>query len=79
LKVVDTLEKFEQGMLDKSSPSAKDFIVFKRQLYQMYEVQNRSVHEHELYSFNIERDNLKWLYKANLDHINENVREDAIQ
>lgn len=55
LKVVDTLEKFEEGMLDHTSPSAKDFILFKKQLYQMYQIQNRSVHEHELYSFNIER------------------------
>jgi hypothetical protein len=65
LKVADTLEKFQSGMLDASSPAAKDFIVFKKQLYQMYQVSNRSVHEHELYSFTIERENLKWLMKAN--------------
>jgi hypothetical protein len=65
LKVADTLEKFQSGMLDSSSPAAKDFIVFKKQLYQMYQVSNRSVHEHELYSFTIERENLKWLMKAN--------------
>ena len=70
LKVVDTLEKFEEGMLDTQSPAARDFIVFKRQLYKMYEVQNRSVHEHEMYSFNIERENLKWVYQANLDFVN---------
>jgi hypothetical protein len=37
----------------------------------MYEVRNRSVHEHELYSFNVERENLKWLYRANLGYIEE--------
>jgi len=31
----------------------------------MYQVSHRSVHEHELYSFAIERENLKWLYRAN--------------
>ena len=38
LKVVDTLEKFEEGMLDLESAKAKEFIVFKKQLYQMYEI-----------------------------------------
>jgi hypothetical protein len=55
LKVVDTLEKFQDGMLNENSPQARDFVLFKRQLYQLYEVRSRSVHEHELYSFNIER------------------------
>lgn len=53
--MVDTLEKFEQGLLDKDSPRAREFILFKRQLYSMYEVQNRSVSEHELFSFEVER------------------------
>lgn len=65
LKVVDTLEKFQQNVLDKDSPKAKEFVLFKRHLYSMYEVQNRSVHEHELYSFEIERENISWLYAAN--------------
>ncbi len=71
LKVVDTLEKFQSNFLDKESPQARDFVLFKRELYQLYEVSNRSVHEHELYSFNIERENLKWLYQANVSYINE--------
>jgi hypothetical protein len=71
LKVVDTLEKFQDGMVDEQSPLARDFVLFKRQLYQMYEVQNRSVGEHELYSFNIERENIKWLYRANLGYLEE--------
>lgn len=36
------------------------------------------MHEHELYSFNIERENLKWVYRANLDFINELEKENAI-
>ena len=62
LKVVDTLEKFEEGLLDRDSPRAREFILFKRQLYALYEVQNRSVNEHELFSFEVERNNLRWLY-----------------
>ncbi len=58
MKVVDTLEKFEKGILDTSSKEARDFLLFKKQLYAMYEVTNRSVKEHELYSFTIERENL---------------------
>lgn len=38
LKVVDTLEKFEANAVDPNSALAKDFHLFKRQLYQMYEV-----------------------------------------
>jgi hypothetical protein len=78
LKVVDTLEKFEQGLLDKDSPRAREFILFKRQLYAMYEVQNRSVNEHELFSFEVERKNLTWLYRANADFIQEMHRVDQV-
>jgi len=78
LKVVDTLEKFEEGLLDKESPRAREFILFKRQLYAMYEVQNRSVNEHELFSFEVERKNLTWLYRANADFIQEMHRVDSI-
>lgn len=38
LKVVDTLNKFEEGILDSNSPKARDFVLFKRHLYAMYEV-----------------------------------------
>ena len=71
LKVVDTLEKFQAAMVNTQSGAGKDFILFKRQLYQMYEVQNRSIYEHEHLSMGIERRNLKWLYNANLDYVNE--------
>ena len=76
LKVVDTLEKFEEGLLDKESPRAREFVLFKRQLYAMYEVQNRSVNEHELFSFEVERKNLTWLYRANGEFVQEMHRVD---
>lgn len=72
---MDTLEKFQDGMLNKDSDQAKDFVNFKRQLYAMYEVQNRSVHEHELYSFKIDRENIRWVYQANADFIAEVEKE----
>lgn len=71
LKVVDTLEKFQQGVLDPSSAKAREFVLFKRELYALYEVQNRSKHEHELFSFTIERENLRSLYQANESYVNE--------
>ena len=37
----------------------------------MYEVQNRSIYEHEAFSMGIDRKNLKWLYTANIDYVNE--------
>jgi Holliday junction resolvase-like predicted endonuclease len=58
-------------MVNRESQEGRDFIVFKRQLYQMYEVRHRSVHEHEQFSLNVERRNLKWLYEANKDFIQE--------
>ena len=78
LKVADTLEKFEEGLLDKSSPRARDFVQFKRQLYQMYEVQNRSVIEHEVFSFDIRREDIRFLYNANLRYVNELQRTDTL-
>jgi 4-hydroxythreonine-4-phosphate dehydrogenase len=33
LKVVDTLEKFEEGLLDKDSSRASEYVLFKSQLY----------------------------------------------
>lgn len=70
-KVVDTLEKFEANMVNRESKEGREFILFKRQLYQMYEVRHRSVHEHEEFSMTVERRNLKWLYEANKDFIQE--------
>jgi hypothetical protein len=44
----------------------------------MYEVQNRSVNEHELLSFEVERKNLRWLYRANTEFVSEMYRVDAM-
>lgn len=77
--MVDTFEKFEQGMLDKNSPAARDFVLFKRELYQVYQVQNRSVHEHELFSFQIQRGHLKWLSQANESFLAEVERQNALE
>lgn len=71
LKVVDTLEKFENGVVDKKTPQGKEFVLFKRQLYQMYEATNRSAEEHEAFTFRVERSNINWLYNANLDFIEQ--------
>lgn len=60
--------------MNTQSEAGKDFILFKRQLYQMYEVQNRSISEHEAFSLAIDRKNLKWLYQANLDFVGEMQR-----
>mmetsp|Transcript_103047 Transcript_103047/g.142579 ORF Transcript_103047/g.142579 Transcript_103047/m.142579 type:complete len:182 (+) Transcript_103047:164-709(+) len=65
LKVVDTLEKFEQGLEDTNTPQRREFTVFKRQLYKMHEIQARSVWEHEQFSFKVERHNLNTLTQAN--------------
>ena len=62
MKVVDTLEKYQQRVVNTKSDSGKEFILFKRQLYQMYEVQNRSIDEHDTFSLKLERQNLRWLY-----------------
>ena len=54
-------------------------MVFKRQLYQLYEIQNRSIDEHEAFSFEIERQNLKWIYNAREDFSKELDRANAVQ
>ena len=53
--------------------------MFKRQLYNLYEVQNRSVDEHEAFSFEIQRQNLKWLWNANQDYSKEMERLNALE
>lgn len=75
--MVDTLEKYQEAALTTESQERRDFLVFKKQLYQIYEIKNRSVHEHEAYSFALERQNLKWLYNANLDYLREMRTVDA--
>ena len=58
-------------MVNKQSKAGRDFVLFKRQLYQMYEVRHRSIWEHEQFSLNVERRNLKWLFEANKDYMQE--------
>ena len=58
-------------MVNKESQAGRDFVLFKRQLYQMYEVKHRSVWEHEAFSLAVERHNLKWLHDANRDFLME--------
>ena len=53
--------------------------MFKRQLYSLYEVKNRSVSEHEAFSFEIQRENLKWLWNANQDFSREMERLNALE
>ena len=71
LKVVDTLEKFQDGLVNTQSPAGKEFVLFKRELYNMYEVQNRSIEEHQSYSMGVDRRNLRYLYNANIDFVDE--------
>jgi len=78
MKVVDTLEKYQQRVVNTKSESGKEFVQFKRQLYQMYEVQNRSIDEHEQFSSKLERQNIKWLYQANMDFIGEMQRVNTL-
>jgi hypothetical protein len=79
LKVIDTLDKYQERAVDLDSQAGRDFIVFKRQLYQMYEIQNRSVEDHELYSFNIERENLQVLSNAHKTYLSEMRRLNDIE
>lgn len=65
LKVVDTLEKYQERAINLDNQEGREFVVFKRQLLKMYEVRNRSLSEHEAHSFNLERENLSFLSCAN--------------
>lgn len=78
-KVVDTLEKYQEMNIDLDTQEGRDYYVFKRQLYQLYEIQHRSIEEHEAFSFQIERENLKWLYNANQDFNKEIIRANALE
>jgi Fe-S cluster assembly iron-binding protein IscA len=65
-------------MVNTNTAAGKDFVQFKRNLYKMYEVRNRSVLEHEAFSMTIDRRNLKSLYKSNLDFV-ENMRYEVLK
>ena len=70
VKVADSLEKVSKAV-DPSTQEGRDFLQFKRKLYELYEVQNRSLSEHEEFSFNISREEVGTMYNANLDHLEE--------
>jgi hypothetical protein len=48
-KIVHSLELFEEKMVDVTTRDGKDFVDFKRKLYKMYELRNRSVYEHDAF------------------------------
>lgn len=45
----------------------------------MYEVQNRSIYEHDRYSFQVSRRNLGDLYKANLAFVHEMAKQNQLE
>jgi hypothetical protein len=61
-------------LVDTNTEAGKNFVQFKRQLYKLYEVRHRSMLEHEAFSFKVERRNLKQLYKANVEYVDEVAR-----
>lgn len=79
LRIVDTLQKYESRNINLDTQQGRDWVMFKRQLYQMYEVRNRSVSDHEQFSFEVERENLSWLYRANQEFIREISRQNERQ
>ena len=46
-QVIDTLDKFQKHLVEPDSPEAKHLVVFKRQLCQIFQLQNMSLEEHE--------------------------------
>jgi hypothetical protein len=78
LKVVDTLEKYQAGAIDPSTSQGRDFIVFKRQLYEMYEVRHRSVWEHEQYSMQVDRSKTNLLLESSRNYQMEMMKIDHL-
>jgi hypothetical protein len=74
LMVTDTLEKFGEN-LDMSHPDARKFVLFKKKLYQLYEVRNRSSSEHAEFSTVITEEELSHVYDAHKNHLNAVVRD----
>ena len=69
--MVDSLEKFQRLAVNMETKEGREFMTFKRELYQMYEVQNRTREEHNAFSLGVERKSLRNLYKANLEFVDE--------
>jgi hypothetical protein len=68
LKVADTLEKFGSN-LDMDHAEAKNFVLFKKKLYKLYEVRARSALEHSEFSSTIREDELIHVYDAHKHHL----------
>ncbi len=74
MKVADSLEKFGQN-LDMDHEDAKDFIIFKKKLYKLYEVRARSLSEHAEFSTQVLENELSHVYDAHKHHLST-VMED---
>lgn len=74
MKVCDTLEKFGNN-LDMQHEDAKNFVLFKKKLYKLYEVRSRSSLEHSQFSTEILEDELTHVYDAHRHHLAA-IRED---
>lgn len=76
--MVDTLQKYE-SRLDLDTEQGRDFVMFRRELFKMYEVQHRSLSDHDAFSFTVERENLYYLAKANQSFLGEMRRLNDIE
>lgn len=74
LKVADTLEKFGAN-LDMDHAEAKNFVIFKKKLYKLYEARSRSTLEHEQFSTEIPEDELTHVYDAHKHHLSTLARD----
>ena len=78
LKVTDSLEKFEKDLVDTSTVDGKNFLTFKTKLYQMYEVKNRSVYEHQAYTMKMDRQTIDSLYGVTQNFVHESSMIDQL-
>lgn len=77
LKVTDTLEKFGAN-LDMAHEDAKKFVLFKKKLYQLYELRSRSSAEHTQFSTEITEEELTHVYDAHKNHLRSLVRDNYL-
>lgn len=78
LKVADSLEKFGSN-LDMDHENAKDFIIFKKKLYKLYEVRSRSAAEHAQFSSEILENELTHVYDAHKNHLSTIIQENKVE
>lgn len=77
MKVVDSLEKFGEN-LDMDHENAKDFMLFKKKLYNLYEVRARSSDEHAEFSVKILENELNHVYEAHKYHLSTLAKENQL-